>query len=126
LNHNSLAWVIEDDESHAKLFSEALQQAGYQVEVIRDGRAALARFAQVIPTVVVLDINLPYIAGTDILRHIRGDKRLAKVRVIIASADERIADTLHNDADLVLIKPISYPQLRDLSERLRIDHPFAF
>jgi DNA-binding response OmpR family regulator len=126
LNHNSLAWVIEDDEAHAKLFCEALLQAGYQVEVIRDGRAALARFAQGIPAVVVLDINLPYIAGTDILRHIRGDKRLAKVRVIIASADERIAATLHNDADLVLIKPISYPQLRDLSQRLKIDGPLAF
>jgi DNA-binding response OmpR family regulator len=126
LNHNSLAWVIEDDEAHAKLFSEALLQAGYQVEVIRDGKTALARFGQVIPTVVVLDINLPYIAGTDILRHIRGDRRLAKIRVIIASADERIAATLHNEADLVLIKPISYPQLRDLSQRLRIDGPMAF
>lgn len=126
MNHNSLAWVIEDDEAHAKLFSEALTQAGYQVELIRDGRAALDRFARVIPTVVVLDINLPYVAGTDILRHIRGDRRLSKVRVIIASADERIASTLHNEADLVLIKPISYPQLRDLSQRLRIDGPMAF
>lgn len=126
MNHNSLAWVIEDDEAHANLFSEALEQAGYQVEVIRDGRTALARFAHMIPTVVVLDINLPYVAGTDILHHIRSDRRLAKTRVIIASADERIAATLHNEADLVLIKPISYPQLRDLSQRLRIDGPMAF
>jgi DNA-binding response OmpR family regulator len=126
LNHNSLAWVIEDDEAHAKLFSEALSQAGYQVEVIRDGKTALTRFGQGIPTVVVLDINLPYISGTDILRHIRSDRRLANIRVIIASADERIAATLHNEADLVLIKPISYPQLRDLSHRLQNNGPFAF
>jgi len=123
MKKNTLAFVIEDDESHAKLFSEALHQVGYEVEIIRDGKTALSRLAHTIPTVVVLDINLPYVSGPDILRHIRADQRLAKTRVIIASADERIAATLNYDADLVLIKPISYRQMCDLSERLQVDSP---
>ena len=124
MKNDPLAFIIEDDEAHSKIFSEAVQQAGYEIEIIRDGKTALSRLAHTIPAVVVLDINLPYVSGVEILRHIRSNKRLAKIRVIIASADERIAATLHNDADLVLIKPISYLQLRDLSGRLRADSPF--
>ena len=121
MKNNPLAFIIEDDDSHAKFFSDAVAQAGYEIEIIRDGSTALVRLEQAVPDVVILDINLPFVSGTEILRHIRGDKRFANTRVIIASADVRIADTLHNDADLILVKPISYLQLRDLSVRLGVD-----
>ena len=120
VNNKSLAFVIEDDEAHANLFFEALERAGFEVEIIRDGKKALSRLADATPTVVVLDINLPYVSGVDILHHIRQDERLVKTRVIIASANSQIAATLHNEADLVLTKPISYFQLRDLATRFRI------
>ena len=118
-NKKSLAMVIEDDEAHADLFSEALENAGFEVEIIRDGKAALSRLPDVTPAVVVLDINLPYVSGVDILHYIRGDKRLAKTSVIIASANSQITATLHNEADLVLMKPISYLQLSELATRFR-------
>jgi len=121
LNNNSLALVIEDDEGHANLFCEALQKAGFEVEIIRDGRAAMFRLAVATPAVVVLDVNLPFVSGVDILRHIRSEARLVKTRVIVASANSLITATLHDQADLVLMKPISYHQLRDLSARLRVD-----
>ena len=117
MNDKSLAFVIEDDESHANLFSEALEKAGFEVEIIRDGKTALSRLSHATPVVVVLDINLPYVSGVDILHHIRSDERLVKTRVIIASANSHVAATLHNEADLVLTKPISYFQLRDLATR---------
>jgi CheY-like chemotaxis protein len=69
----------------------------------------------------VLDINLPYISGDKILYYIRGDTRLAKTRVIIASANTLTASDLRNEADLVLIKPISYHQLSDLAARLQFN-----
>ena len=119
VNNKSLAFVIEDDEAHADLFFEALERAGFEVEIIRDGKKALSRLANTMPTVVVLDINLPYVSGVDILRYIRRDERLVKTHVIIASANSQIAATLHNEADLVLTKPISYLQLRDLAIRFR-------
>ena len=120
MNNKSLAFVIEDDEAHANLFFEALERAGFEVEIIHDGKKALSRLADATPTVVVLDINLPYVSGVDILHYIRRDERLAKTHVIIASANSQIAATLHNEADLVLTKPISYLQLRDLAIRFRL------
>ena len=124
-SNNSLALIIEDDEGHANLFSEALQKAGFETEIIRDGKTALSRLAVTTPVVVVLDINLPHVSGVDILHHIRGDKRLAKTSVIIASANAQIAASVQNIADLVLLKPISYLQLCDLAARLRGDRPFV-
>jgi len=115
---NRFALIVEDDMDLAIIFAEALQAAGFDTGIIRAGDTALARLAVTTPDVVVLDLHLPHIAGTEILRRIRGDERLAGTRVIVATADPRMAEILQEEADLVLIKPISFSQLRDLASRL--------
>jgi DNA-binding response OmpR family regulator len=115
---NPLAFVIEDDEDLAIIFAGALKAAGLDTRILRSGDMAMAQLAVSTPDVVVLDLHLPNVAGTDILRHIRNDPRLAQARVIVATADPRLADMLQSQADLVLIKPISFSQLRDLAARL--------
>lgn len=111
--------IIEDDENLASLFAEALNRADYTTEVILNGKTALARLAEVTPSVVVLDLHLPSISGEEILKNIRGNPRLAGVTVIVATADARLADVVSEQADLVLIKPIGFNQLRGLASRLR-------
>ena len=68
---------------------------------------------------VVLDLHLPEISGETILHQIRADERLAGTSIMVATADPHLAETLRSEADLVLIKPISFGQLRDLAIRLR-------
>lgn len=114
-----LALIIEDDRDLANIFAKALRAAEYEIEIIRDGTAALERLSGTEPAVVVLDLHLPYVSGKTILHHIRADQRLAQTRVMLATADSILADTLRSEADLVLLKPISYGQLRDLAVRLR-------
>jgi two-component system cell cycle response regulator DivK len=116
---NPLAFIIEDDQRLATIFANALQMAEFETEIIQDGKSALDRLAAAIPAIVVLDLHLPHISGRDILRQIRKDERLAKTRVILATADPLMAESLRGDADLVLLKPISFGQLRDLASRLR-------
>jgi DNA-binding response OmpR family regulator len=110
-----LGLVIEDDQDLSVIFSEALQAAGFETEIVRAGDVALERLAATIPSVVVLDLHLPRVAGTDILRQIRADTRLASTRVIVATAHPHMAESLRDEADLVLLKPISFSQLRDLA-----------
>ena len=117
---NSLALIIEDDEFLAEIFSLTLQEAEFEIEIIRDGRAALTRLATLTPALVVLDLHLPHVSGVDILHQIRADERLAETRVMLATADAIMAENLREDADLVLLKPISTNQLRELAKRL---HP---
>ncbi len=91
----------------------------FEVEAITDGAQALARLSEVVPHLVVLDINLPGASGAEILHSIRADSRFDSTRVILATANPRQADELQDKADIVLLKPISIMQLRDFAERLK-------
>ncbi len=113
------AFVIEDDKNLALAFAEALEEADYQVEVIQDGLTAKNRLDQVVPAIIILDLHIPHIKGTEILEYIRSNERLSEVRVIVATADSSLARELNNIADLVLLKPVGFKQLKDIAARLR-------
>jgi DNA-binding response OmpR family regulator len=116
--NKGLAFVIEDDSDLVTIFSEALRRAGFEVEGIRAGDRAMERLAAVLPRIIVLDLHLPKVSGPDILRYIRSEERFKDTRVIITSADAQLADEFRDIADLVLVKPVSFSQLRDLAGRL--------
>ena len=114
-----LALIIEDDANLSEIFALALQKAEFETEVIGDGNTALTRLAKAVPAVVVLDLHLPHVSGDQILRQIRTDERLINTQVMLATADAQMAERLREDSDLVLLKPISFNQLRELAARLR-------
>jgi two-component system response regulator AdeR len=116
--NRQLVLVIEDDKDEAVFFAKALQTMGLETEIIRAGDTALARLAAVVPDLVLLDLHLPRVEGIDILRHIRGDARLAETRVIVVTGDPQAAEDLRDEADLVLIKPIGFDPLCNLAARL--------
>jgi two-component system, cell cycle response regulator DivK len=113
-----LGLVIEDDEDLAFIFSEALENADYQVETLRDGLSAQRRLFEVVPQLVILDMHVPIISGEDILKQIRSDERLHNTVIVMATADARLGEAYTDIADFVLIKPIAFTQLRDLTARL--------
>ena len=115
---SELALIIEDDEDLSDIFAEALQNAGYEVETVRDGELARQRLTEIVPSIVLLDMHLPKVAGPELLAGIRSDPRLTGVRVVVTTADARLGDEFREVADFVLIKPISFVQLRDLTKRL--------
>lgn len=112
-----LALIIEDDPAQQDIFSQAIKMAGFTTEVIGNGAEALKRLAEVIPQLVILDLHLPKVSGDEILTTIRADERLASVPVLLATADPILAESLADSSDLVLLKPISFMQLRDLASR---------
>jgi len=114
-----LALIIEDDDKLSIIFTEALRQAGFDTRVIHDGAEALAKIQTYQPAVIILDLHLPHVSGDVILGAIRHTESLAQTRVIITTADATLAETLRPQSDLVLIKPISYLQLRDLARQMR-------
>jgi DNA-binding response OmpR family regulator len=117
----NLALVIEDDTDLSEIFSGALQQAGFEVESITDGKIAEARLKETIPNVIVLDMHLPHVDGATLLKQIRADERLSKARIIIATADSAKAEQYRSQATIVMIKPITFSSLRDISARLKVE-----
>ena len=116
---DGVALVIEDHRDISSLFCTVLEEAGYQTEVIPTGDEAVVRLTQVVPDVVILDLHLPGVQGDEILHQIRADERLGKTRVMVITAYATLARTLQDEADVVLIKPVSLNLPRRLVARLR-------
>lgn len=112
-----LVLIIEDDTAQNQIFKIALKN-DFDVETFVDGYSAATRLDDVIPALVLLDLNLPGKPGRELLAKIRKDKRIAHIHVILVTADEHQAEMLDKDADLVLLKPISPGQLKELALRL--------
>ena len=115
---NSIAIVIEDEKDLALIFAQALADAGLRPEIFYDGGPALSRLIEVVPALVVLDLNLPNIAGSEVMDLLKTDVRLADVKIIIATGSPIQARSYQETADIILVKPISYTQLKNLASRL--------
>lgn len=113
------ALIVEDDPKLAAIFAAALEQANYRTEIISDGQQAIQHLAVTLPDIVILDLHLPFISGADILKHIRADQRLAKVQVIIVTADLFRAEALRDQADAILFKPVGFIRLQNLVAKLQ-------
>jgi two-component system response regulator AdeR len=113
-----VALVIEDDEIIGEILTIALREAHYTPIYIRNGRDALEKLSGEKPSLVVLDLHLPKLPGITILRAIRSDTRLTDTRIMVVTADAMLAESLRKDADMVLVKPVGFNQVRELAERL--------
>lgn len=116
---NPLAYIIEDNQDAVTIFQSALELAAYDVEVAYDGAVAQEHLTEIVPDLIVLDLHIPNVTGDILLRQIRSDERLKDTRVFLATADANMAAQLRDQAELVLLKPISFTQLRELAERFR-------
>ncbi|WSK18922.1 response regulator transcription factor [Streptomyces sp. NBC_01298] len=103
--------VVDDDPTVAEVVTGYLRRAGYTVESVADGRAALAHAALIRPDLVVLDLMLPGLDGLEVCRRLRAD---GPVPVIMLTArgdeDDRIAG-LELGADDYVTKPFSPREL---------------
>ena len=111
------ALIIEDHLASAEVFATALSEGGYETEIIRSGQDAIDRLPNVVPDLIILDLNLPHVDGSEILKAVRRDERLVDTRVIVATTHWQGAEEVEQEADLVILKPVGFEQLRDLASR---------
>jgi two-component system, OmpR family, response regulator len=108
--------LVDDAPDIATLMKTTLESEGFLVEVAEDGERALERFAEVNPTVVILDLGLPGIDGFETCRRLR---EISDVHVIILTARGEEVDKLVGftiGADDYVTKPVS---MRELAARIR-------
>jgi two-component system sensor histidine kinase/response regulator len=115
----NLAYIIEDNDDIANLFSRALTSAKFNVEVINDGAKAIKKLEKTNPTLIILDLHLPNVNGITILNHIRTKEHLNETSIIIATADGSLSEYHRERADLLLQKPVTFSQMRSFAERFR-------
>jgi two-component system phosphate regulon response regulator PhoB len=102
--------IVEDERDMADLVAARLRKEGYQVDAAYDGGAGLDAIRAHPPDLVLLDIMMPVLSGTDVLAEIRRDPRTAGVAVVMMTAKGREADVvagLKLGADDYIVKPFS-------------------
>ncbi|WP_326522792.1 response regulator [Sphingomonas sp.] len=78
--------VVEDNELNLKLFCDLLRAHDFAAEPVRDGREAVARAKSFEPDLVVMDIQLPYVSGLELIGQMKRDPRLRDVPVMAVTA----------------------------------------
>ena len=108
--------VVDDDPAIRQVVGFALEKAGFQVIEVSDGREALIAFGREDPALIVLDINMPEMSGTDVCRTIRASSSVPIV--FLSSNDDEIDRVLGLElgGDDYVTKPFSP---RELTARVR-------
>ena len=88
----ALVAIVEDDGAIAEGLALNLRLQGYRSEIIGDGESAVRQIEANGPDLVLLDISLPGMDGSEVLRRIRGEPALAGLPVIALTAHAMAGD----------------------------------
>jgi len=103
--------LIEDDRTIANFIRVTLKARDYVCLEAADGRQGLRLLTQEAPDVVLLDLGLPDIDGTEVLREIRSFSQVPVIVVTARDQESEMARTLDSGADDYLSKPFSMVEL---------------
>ncbi|GAA2517119.1 response regulator transcription factor [Rarobacter incanus] len=108
--------IVEDEDSYRESLSYQLEREGFAVTAVADGKSALHAFEAAGADIVLLDLMLPGLSGTEVCREIR---KKSDVPVIMLTAKDAEVDKivgLEIGADDYVTKPYSF---RELLARMR-------
>ncbi|HIE21387.1 MAG TPA: response regulator transcription factor [Acidimicrobiia bacterium] len=103
--------LIEDDVEIRRLVADALAKNGHDVESAAAALEGLELAVKGAPDLVVMDLGLPDMDGTELLRMIRAVSEVPVVIITARGADDVVVSTLDSGADDYLVKPFSVSQL---------------
>jgi two-component system response regulator RegX3 len=108
--------VVEDEESFSDALSYMLRKEGFEVSVAASGTAALTEFDRTGADIVLLDLNLPEMSGTEVCRQLRARSSVPIIMVTARDSEIDKVVGLELGADDYVTKPYSP---RELSARIR-------
>jgi CheY-like chemotaxis protein len=127
--------LVEDNSQDEKLILRSLRKVNLanQVDVVRDGQQALdylfregefaGRGRPDLPTVILLDLNLPRVSGLDVLARLRADERTHLVPVVILTSSDEERDRLgsyESGANSFVRKPLEFTEFAETVARLGV------
>lgn len=106
-----LILVVEDDAPIRETLESFFADEGYTVIGLASGAAAITSLTKIRPDLVMLDLNLPGVAGADVLQLIRRTPTLSTIKVVILTANWAIPADVRKLADNVVRKPFGLDEL---------------
>lgn len=127
--------LVEDNDQDEKLILRVLRKANLinEVDVVRDGQQALDYLAAVgeyahrqdaqLPTVVLLDINLPRVNGLEVLRRLRAEERTRLLPIVMLTSSDDQRDLLSSyldGANSFVRKPLDFGEFAQTVAQLGV------
>lgn len=109
-----MIWCVEDDGGIRDIELYALQSAGFETRGFEDGAAFWEALKKEQPQLVILDVMLPEIDGTELLKRMKASVTLEKIPVIMATAKGEEYDRIKGldlGADDYMVKPFSMMEM---------------
>lgn len=112
--------IVEDNDLNLKLFRDLLGANGYETVETKEGIEAISITRNVMPDLIIMDIQLPEISGLDVTRKIKADPEISHIPIIAVTAfamkdDE--AKILRAGCEAYLSKPIAIDHFLDTVKR---------
>ena len=112
--------VVDDNEDNAHIIRDYLESKGYPISIAYNGDEAMALFAKVKPSVVLLDVMMPGRDGWQVCREMKSGAAGRPLRVVMVTAlqdwnDKRQA--IETGADDFVEKPFELAKLGEVVER---------
>lgn len=109
-----LIYSVEDDEDISLIINKTLTKQGFTVKSFENGKKFLEQFKLETPDIVLLDLMLPDMSGSDIIKKIRSNQKYDNVHIIVVSAKHMSMDKVENldlGADDYIEKPFDLLEL---------------
>ena len=84
--HKPLVLIVDDSVTVRKVTSRLLERNGYEAQVATDGIDALEKLQEMLPEVIVLDIEMPRMDGFEVANHIRHNPRLQHIPIVMITS----------------------------------------
>ncbi|MGD0646304.1 MAG: response regulator [Candidatus Bathyarchaeia archaeon] len=111
--------VIDDDEETRKLFSTVLTDAGYLVEAVENGKQAIKICKQGPFDIALIDIELPDITGTELLKTLRQlQPKMVKIIITGHPSIENAVKSVNEKADGYLLKPVNMAEMLEMIKKI--------
>ena len=99
--------IVDDDDELRMIYRQTLERAGFAVSEANDGSTAIQSIAQSIPDVIILDMMMPNVPGTGVLKYLERDAKFQDVYLIVITAYPHYRDSaLSHNVDQFLTKPV--------------------
>lgn len=118
MSHSVKIVMIEDDHGHARLIEKNIRRANIANDIMHfdHGKAAMDYlFTEEVrahgPLLILLDLNLPDMSGTDILERVKSDEKLRRAPVVVlTTTDDRVEIQRCYDlgCNVYITKPVDY------------------
>lgn len=111
--------IVDDDPAIRKMLVEMLTLEGYQTETATNGQEAMEALAGASSRIVLLDLMMPVLDGRGVVTQLEGDPATrARHKIVLVSADHRLAEARDLAVDGSLAKPFTMVQLMNVLEPL--------